>query len=81
MFPVETVSSTVRRAATSGFVVPGFMSSDGGYLGDPVVHTHEVGIFSELGDDFSCVNPLGLSCYHGDGHRHYSGVVCTRLAT
>jgi hypothetical protein len=44
------------------------MSSDGGYLGNPVVHPHEVGIFSKLGDDFARANPLGLPCYRGDRH-------------
>jgi hypothetical protein len=44
------------------------MSSDGGYLGNPVVDPHEVGVFSELGDDFTRANPLGLLCYRGDRH-------------
>jgi hypothetical protein len=44
------------------------MSSDGGYLGNPVVHPHEVGVFSELGDDFTRANPLGIPCYCGDRH-------------
>jgi hypothetical protein len=44
------------------------MSSDGGYLGYPVVDPHEVGVFSELGDDFARTNPLGLMCYRGDRH-------------
>jgi hypothetical protein len=52
------------QAATSGFVV-----SIRGYLGNPVVDPHEVGIFSKLGDDFTCVVPLGLSCYRGDRHK------------
>jgi hypothetical protein len=46
----------------------GFMSSDGGYLGDPVVNPHEVGVFSELGDDLTRADPLGVPCYHGDRH-------------
>jgi hypothetical protein len=47
-----------------------FMSSDGGegYLGDPVVNPHEVGVFSELGNDLARADPLGLPCYCGDGH-------------
>jgi hypothetical protein len=51
--------------ATCSFVVviPG-----GRRLVDPVVDPHEVGIFSELGDDFSCVNSLGLACDHCDRH-------------
>jgi hypothetical protein len=44
------------------------MSSDRGYFGNPIVHPHEVGIFSELGDDFTHANPLGLTCYRGDRH-------------
>jgi hypothetical protein len=44
------------------------MSSDRGYLGDPVFNPHEVGVFSELGDDLSRADPLGLPCYHGDRH-------------
>jgi hypothetical protein len=58
------VASTVYRAATSGFVV-----SSRGYLGDPVVVPHEVGVFSKLSDDFTCVVPLGLLCYRGDRHK------------
>jgi hypothetical protein len=68
VFPVDTVASAVCRAVTSGFVVSGFMSSDGEYLGNPVVHPHEVGVFSELGDDFTHVNPLGLPSYRSDIH-------------
>jgi hypothetical protein len=50
-------------------MVPGFMSSDrGGYLGDPIVNPHEVGIFSKLGDDFTRADSLSLTCYHGDRH-------------
>jgi hypothetical protein len=43
--------------------------SSRGYLGDPVVDPHEVGVFSKLGDDFTCVVPLGLPCYRGDRHK------------
>jgi hypothetical protein len=68
VFSVDTVASVVCLAAISGFVVPGFMISDRGYLGDPVVHPHEVGVFSELGDDLARANALGLSCYRGDRH-------------
>jgi hypothetical protein len=49
------------------------MSSDGGYLGDPVVNPYEVGVFSELGDDFARVDPLSLSCYRGDRHKALLG--------
>jgi hypothetical protein len=37
-------------------------------LGDPVVNSHEVGILCELGDDFSRVHPLSLTCYSSDRH-------------
>jgi hypothetical protein len=37
-------------------------------FGDPVVNPHEVGVFSELGDDFARSDPLSLMCYHGDRH-------------
>jgi hypothetical protein len=48
-------------AATCGFVVPG-----GGRLSDPVVNSHEVGVFCKLGDDFSGAHPLSLACDHCD---------------
>jgi hypothetical protein len=54
-------------------MVRGFMSSDGGYLGDPVVNPHEVGVFSELGDDFTRADPLSLTCYRGDRHEALLG--------
>jgi hypothetical protein len=37
-------------------------------LSDPVVNSHEVGVLRELGDDFSCVHPLSLTCYRSDRH-------------
>jgi hypothetical protein len=37
-------------------------------LSDPVVNSHEVGVLRELGDDFSRVHPLSLTCYRSDGH-------------
>jgi hypothetical protein len=46
----------------------GFTSSEGRHLSDSVVDSHEVGVFRELGDDFSRVHPLSLTCYHGDRH-------------
>jgi hypothetical protein len=49
------------------------MSSDKVYLGDPVVNPHEVGIFSELEDDFAHANPLSLPCYCGDRHEALLG--------
>jgi hypothetical protein len=56
---------TVVGAATWSFVVavPG-----GRRLVDPVVNPHEVGIFSELGDDLPGANSLGLTCDHCDRH-------------
>jgi hypothetical protein len=45
-----------------------FVSSRGRHLSDSVVNSHEVGIFRELGDDFTCAYPLSLSCYHRDRH-------------
>jgi hypothetical protein len=31
-------------------------------------NSHEVGIFHELGDDFTCAYPLSLICYRRDRH-------------
>jgi hypothetical protein len=39
-----------------------FMSSEGRYLSDSVVDSHEVGFLRELGDDFTHAYPLGLTC-------------------
>jgi hypothetical protein len=60
----STVTAEVR-AATCSFVVavPG-----GGRLGDPVVDSHEVSVFCELGDDFSSMYPLSLACDRCDRH-------------
>jgi hypothetical protein len=60
----STVGSVVG-AATCGFVVavPG-----GRRLVDPVVDSHEVGIFSELGDDLSSTYALSLACDRCDRH-------------
>jgi hypothetical protein len=46
-------------ATTCSFVVavPG-----GRRLVDPVVDSHEVSVFCELGDDFSSAYPLSLAC-------------------
>jgi hypothetical protein len=56
---------TVVGAATCGFVVvvPG-----GRRLVDPVVDPHEVGVFSELGDDLSSAYALSLACDRCDRH-------------
>jgi hypothetical protein len=50
---------TVAGAATCSFVVavPG-----GGRLVDSVVDPHEVGVFSELGDDLPSAYALSLAC-------------------
>jgi hypothetical protein len=45
-----------------------FVSSRGRHLSDSVVDSHEVGIFRELGDDFTRTYPLSLTCYHRDRH-------------
>jgi hypothetical protein len=67
----QLASSTVTtevRAATCGFVVavPG-----GRRLSDPVVDSHEVSIFRELGDDLSRAHSLGLTCYRGYRHEAF----------
>jgi hypothetical protein len=56
---------TVVGAATCGFVVaaPGRRR-----LVDSVVDPHEVGVFSELGDDLSSAYALSLACDRGDRH-------------
>jgi hypothetical protein len=64
----EVSSSTVRTvvgAATCGFVVagPGWRR-----LVDSVVDPHEVGVFSELGDDLSSAYALSLACDRCDRH-------------
>jgi hypothetical protein len=46
----------------------GFTSSESRHLTDSVVDSHEVGVLRELGDDFSRVHPLSLTCYRGDRH-------------
>jgi hypothetical protein len=60
----STVGAVVG-AATCGFVVtvPG-----GRRLVDPVVYQHEVGTFSELGDDLSSAYALSLACDRCDRH-------------
>jgi hypothetical protein len=65
---LEVSSSTVRTvvgAATRGFVVtmPSWRR-----LVDSVVEPHEVGVFSELGDDLSSTYALSLACNRGDRH-------------
>jgi hypothetical protein len=59
-----TVAAEVS-AATCSFVVavPGRRR-----LGDPVVDSHEVSVFCELGDDFSSMYPLSLARDRCDRH-------------
>jgi hypothetical protein len=45
-----------------------FASSEGRYLSDSVVNSHEVGVLRELGDDFTRTYPLRLTCYRSDRH-------------
>jgi hypothetical protein len=56
---------TVVGAATCGFVVAG---PGGRRLVDSVVDPHEVGVFSELGDDLSSAYALSLACDRYDRH-------------
>jgi hypothetical protein len=56
---------TVVGAATCGFVVAG---PGGRRLVDSVVDPHEVGVFSELGDDLSRAYALSLACDRCDQH-------------
>jgi hypothetical protein len=59
-----TVATEVSTATCSFVVaVPG-----GGRLVDTVVDPHEVGIFSELGDDLPGANSLSLACDRCDRH-------------
>jgi hypothetical protein len=67
-FGWEVSSSTVgtiASAATRSLVLtlPG-----GRRLVDPVVDSHEVGIFSKLGDDLPSANALSLTCDRCDRH-------------
>jgi hypothetical protein len=50
-----------------------FASSGRRRLSDSVVNSHEVGVFRELGDDFTCAFPLSLACYHRDRHEALFG--------
>jgi hypothetical protein len=56
---------TIVGAATCGFVVAG---PGGRRLVDSVVDPHEVGVFSELGDDLSSAYTLSLACDRCDRH-------------
>jgi hypothetical protein len=61
----SSMVGTEVGAATCNFVVavPGGRS-----LVDPVVDPHEVGVFSELGDDLPDANSKGLACDRCDRH-------------
>jgi hypothetical protein len=50
-----------------------FPSSGRRRLSDSVVNSHEVGVFRELGDDFTRTYPLSLTCYHRDRHEALFG--------
>jgi hypothetical protein len=54
-----------RSALCCGFVVT---VPVGGRLSDPVVDSHEVSVFRELGDDLPRAHPLGLMWYRSDRH-------------
>jgi hypothetical protein len=57
---------TVVGTATCGFVVAG---PGGRRLVDSVVDPHEVGVFSELGDNLSSAYALSLACDRCDRHK------------
>jgi hypothetical protein len=64
----ELSSSTVGSevgATTCSFVVA---VPSGRRLVDPVVDSHEVGVFSELGDDLPGADSLSLACDRYDRH-------------
>jgi hypothetical protein len=65
----STVAAEVS-AATCSFVVAVL---GGRRLVDPVVDPHEVGVFSELGDDFSGAYSLSLACDRCDRHEALLG--------
>jgi hypothetical protein len=50
-----------------------FTSSEGRYLSDSVVDSHEVGVLRELGDGFTRAYPLSLTRYRGDRHEALFG--------
>jgi hypothetical protein len=54
-------------------MVIGFASSEGRYLSDSIVDSHEIGVLRELGDDFTHAYPLSLMCYRGDRHEALFG--------
>jgi hypothetical protein len=62
---ISSTVGTVVGAATCSFVVT---VPSGRRLVDPVVDPHEVGIFSELGDDLPSAYALSLTCNRCDRH-------------
>jgi hypothetical protein len=54
-------------------MVLAFASYGGRRLSDSVVNSHKVGIFRELGDDFTRTYPLSLTCYRRDRHEALFG--------
>jgi hypothetical protein len=50
-----------------------FASSGGRRLSDSVVDSLEVGVFRELGDEFTHAYPLSLTCYNRDRHEALFG--------
>jgi hypothetical protein len=66
----SSMAGTVVGAATCGFIVAVL---GGRRLVDPVVDPHEVGIFSELGDDLSSAYALSLACDRCDRHEALLG--------
>jgi hypothetical protein len=46
LFSSGEVTSTIYWTAAGSFMVPGFMSSERGYLSDLVVDPHEIGVFT-----------------------------------
>jgi hypothetical protein len=58
-----------------------FASSEGRYLSDSVLNSHEVGILRKLGDDSSCLYPLSLTCYRSDRHEALFGGSVHRVVT
>jgi hypothetical protein len=59
--------ATDVRTTTCDFVVL-LAVPDGGHTSDPVFNSHDVGVLRELGDDFSCANPLSVTCYRSVRH-------------
>jgi hypothetical protein len=54
-------------------MVVGFASSGGRHLSESVVDSHEVGVFRELGDDFTRMYLLSLTCYRRYRHEALFG--------